>query len=254
MAPWIDAARAAIELEKPRLAALRGRFLRDQFRRKIEVELADVHVRECTPAVQWTRWSAEAPAASRRVVGEDRPERLIEIHAVSQKRPVQDAFLRRAELLQRAVAAAVLERRARLEPMHADARRTRNRARAPAASVKRPLPQCSAPSAKPHSAMSNPGWSARTWNRPTTVSLSLSVMPNANDCPASRCRCVQAMNFSNPSSVGGGGEIRRVTSGEPNAASSAGASEARSSRSDNGRSLKNGQAGAPVAGGDVGVG
>ena len=52
-----DAARAPIELEKPRLAALRGGFLRDEFRRKIEIELADVHVRECTPEAQCTRWS-----------------------------------------------------------------------------------------------------------------------------------------------------------------------------------------------------
>ncbi len=45
-----DAAGAAIELEQPCPAALLGRFLGDQFGREIEVELANVHVRECTPA------------------------------------------------------------------------------------------------------------------------------------------------------------------------------------------------------------
>ena len=54
------------------------------------------------------------------IVGEDRPERLIEVDAVSQKRTLQHAFLRRAELVERAVAAAVLECRTRLEPVHPD--------------------------------------------------------------------------------------------------------------------------------------
>ena len=54
------------------------------------------------------------------VVREDRPERLIEVDAVSQERTLQDAFLRRAELVQRAVAPAVLERRTRFEPVHTD--------------------------------------------------------------------------------------------------------------------------------------
>ena len=80
------------------------------------------------------------------------------------------------------------------------------------------------------------------------MSLSFSVIPNANDCPASRCGCVHAMNFSNPSSVGGGGEIRRVTSGEPNAASSAGASDGTQLAQRNRRSLEHRKTGAPVAG------
>ena len=115
-----DTARASIELEQPRLAALRGGFLRDEFRREIEVELADVHIRECTPEAQCTSWSGGNALALRRSSREDRPERLIEVDAVSQERTLQDAFLRRAELVQRAVAPAVLERRARLEPVHAD--------------------------------------------------------------------------------------------------------------------------------------
>src|ERR1700745_3865284 len=50
------------------------------------------------------------------------------------------------------------------------------------------------------------------------------------DLPASRWRFVHAMNFSKPSTVGGGGEIRRVTSALPSDASNAAASLARSSR------------------------
>src|SRR5215831_10334670 len=39
---------------------------------------------------------------------EDRPQGLIVIHAVPQERPVQHAFLRRAQLVERAVASPVL--------------------------------------------------------------------------------------------------------------------------------------------------
>src|SRR5688500_1833732 len=60
---------------------------------------------------------------------EDRPEDLVEILAVAEERAApeagrhraaQDAFLPRADLPERRVAAPVLDRRARFEPMHAD--------------------------------------------------------------------------------------------------------------------------------------
>src|SRR5215831_2737890 len=50
------------------------------------------------------------------------------------------------------------------------------------------------------------------------------------DLPASRWRFVHAMNFSKPSTVGGGGEISRVTSTLPSDESNEVASLARSSR------------------------
>ena len=52
-----------------------------------------------------------------------------------------------------------------------------------------------------------------------------------HDCPAARCRCVHAMNRSNPSTVAGGGEMKRVTSAFIIAAKSDAASLVRSSRS-----------------------
>src|SRR5215467_12829057 len=64
-----------------------------------------------------------------------------------------------------------------------------------------------------------------------TTSLPSSVTPYAMDLPPSRWRVVQAMNFSKPSTVGGGGEIRRVTSALPSDASNAVASLGRNSRS-----------------------
>src|SRR3954447_19222371 len=54
------------------------------------------------------------------VLRENRPERLIEVLAVAQERLAQDALARRADLPQRAVAAAVQHRRPRLEPVRAD--------------------------------------------------------------------------------------------------------------------------------------
>ena len=48
--------------------------------------------------------------------------------------------------------------------------------------------------------------------------------------PAARWRCVHAMNFSNPSSVVGGGEMKRVTSSVVSITNSARASLARRSR------------------------
>jgi hypothetical protein len=35
-------------MQQPRRAAIGGRLLSDQFEGKIEIELADVHARECT--------------------------------------------------------------------------------------------------------------------------------------------------------------------------------------------------------------
>ena len=51
---------------------------------------------------------------------EQRVERLIEIMTVALERPAQDPFLHGAELLKRAVAAAVQDRRARFQTMHAE--------------------------------------------------------------------------------------------------------------------------------------
>src|SRR5580765_2936498 len=99
-----------------------------------------------------------------------------------------------------------------------------------AASMKMPVPQNSEPSAKPHSATSKSDRIERTWNNPMTVSEPLSVTPYAMDLPSWRWRAVHAMNFSKPSTVGGGGEINRVTSAQPSDASNAAASPRRSSR------------------------
>src|SRR5262245_26565796 len=65
------------------------------------------------------------PEATRRAllapgVAQDGPEALIVIHAVAKERGAKHRFLNRAELLQRAVASAVLESGPRLEPVHAD--------------------------------------------------------------------------------------------------------------------------------------
>src|SRR5262247_4078057 len=54
------------------------------------------------------------------VLGQEGPERLIEILAAPAERSSQHRFLHGADLLERAVAAAVLERRARLEASRAD--------------------------------------------------------------------------------------------------------------------------------------
>src|SRR5688500_18874121 len=51
---------------------------------------------------------------------QDRVNHLIVVLAISQERAAQQPLLDRANLSQRAVAAAVLNRRARLEPMNAD--------------------------------------------------------------------------------------------------------------------------------------
>jgi hypothetical protein len=40
-----DDAGSAVELQQTGTAALRGRLLSDELRRKIEVEIADIHVR-----------------------------------------------------------------------------------------------------------------------------------------------------------------------------------------------------------------
>ena len=95
-----------------------------------------------------------------------------------------------------------------------------------------PVPQNSHPIAKPHSAV------AEIERRATAPGTGRSPRPiraatiaKQTDCPAARCRSVHAMNRSNPSTVAGGGEMKRVTSSFVIAAKSAGASLVRSSRS-----------------------
>ena len=61
------------------------------------------------------------------VLVQDRPQRLVEVFAVAEERLAQDAFLHRADLAQRAVAATVRDRRPGLEPVRADRCRTRSR-------------------------------------------------------------------------------------------------------------------------------
>src|SRR6476646_12083759 len=68
---------------------------------------------------------ADRPAERRHALStpvgvEQRVERLIEVPSVAEERPAQNAFLHRAQLLQRAVAAAVQDRGARFEAMHAE--------------------------------------------------------------------------------------------------------------------------------------
>src|SRR3954454_14388060 len=63
-------------------------------------------VRECTLPVP--------------ILVEDRPQRLIEVLAVLLERLAKHPFLHRTELAERAVAAAVADRGARLEAMHTD--------------------------------------------------------------------------------------------------------------------------------------
>ena len=54
------------------------------------------------------------------VLFEHRPEHLVEVFAAAADRSPQDAFLHGAQLAKRAVAAAVLQQHARLEPVRAD--------------------------------------------------------------------------------------------------------------------------------------
>src|SRR3954452_11192715 len=51
---------------------------------------------------------------------EQRVERLVEIPSVAEKRPAENTFLHRAQFLERAIAAAILDGGARFEPMHAE--------------------------------------------------------------------------------------------------------------------------------------
>src|SRR5260370_13703386 len=51
-------------------------------------------------------------------VARDRPEHLVHARPVTAKRPTQDSFAAGTDLLQRAVAAAVLDDRARFEAVH----------------------------------------------------------------------------------------------------------------------------------------
>src|SRR5438477_6696417 len=66
------------------------------------------------------RKSADLLLAQHAPVGvDDRVERLIEVAPVAKERLAKQAFLDGADLLERAVAAAVEDRRARLEPANA---------------------------------------------------------------------------------------------------------------------------------------
>ena len=92
------------------------------------------------------------------------------------------------------------------------------------------MPQYADPIAKPHSAVPNPASSSRSWKIPIAVSVLSSVTAKQTYVPAWRCRSVQAMNRSKPSTVVGGGEMKRDTSSVVSSAQSDGASDARSSR------------------------
>ena len=89
------------------------------------------------------------------VVLADRPDHLIVIDAVAQERSAQDGFAGGAQLLQRAVAAAVADGRARFQPVDADLVKTNART-CFAAAWNIPVPQKLEPMANPHSAMSKP--------------------------------------------------------------------------------------------------
>ena len=109
------------------------------------------------------------------VLVENRPQRLIQVLAVLQERLAKDAFLHGADLPQRAVAAAVADRRARLEPVHADRLEREADDQQFAPSWNTPVPQNGDPIAKPHSAVPNPGSSSRSWKMPIAVSSPVSV-------------------------------------------------------------------------------
>ena len=152
------------------------------------------------------------------------------ILAVAQERFPQDALARGTQLPERRVTAAVGKRRTRLErcvPSVSNANSMVSRAPSP----KTPVPQNSEATTKPHSAVPKSGSSDRTWNRPIAVSDPRDTIAKQTYWPAARCRCVQAVNFSKPSTVVGGGEMKRVTSSVVSATNSDRASPARSSRS-----------------------
>jgi hypothetical protein len=65
---------------------------------------------------------------------------------------------------------------------------------------------------------------------PIAVSVASSVTAKQAYVPAARWRSVQAMNRSKPSTVLGGGEMKRETSSVVSSAKSDGASDVRSSR------------------------
>ena len=95
--------------------------------------------------------------------------------------PSRTRLAGRAHLAQRAVAAAVRYRDARLEPAGADHRRTRTRAPAPPRRRKTPRCQKSDPIAKPHSAVSNVESSRRSWNSPTGCSIPCGIDHEAGE-------------------------------------------------------------------------
>src|SRR3954462_2690921 len=78
----------------------------------------------CCRIVLWlvnSRPLLRDPAAlGRPVLGENRPQRLIQVLAVLQEGLAKDAFLHCADLAERAVAAPVADRGPRLEAMHTD--------------------------------------------------------------------------------------------------------------------------------------
>src|SRR5262249_45927248 len=115
----MDGAALAIEVKKTGRRPLGRRLLRDEIGRQLEVELADVHVRAGSYLLVTRARAADClPAHS--VLGQKRPERLIEVLAAAVERSPQYRFLHGADLLKRAVATAVLECRARLEASRAD--------------------------------------------------------------------------------------------------------------------------------------
>ena len=107
-----DATCAPIELEQPGPAALRRRFLGYQCRREIEVELANVHIRECTPAGSVNEAARARSLRRAPCIRQKSPEHLIVIDTVPKKRAVKDAFLDRAQLVEDAVAPFLMAARA----------------------------------------------------------------------------------------------------------------------------------------------
>ena len=79
--------------------------------------------------------------------------------------------------------------------------------------------------------MPKPRSVSRTWKIPIAVSDPFSVTAKHAYVPAVRCRSVHAMKPLKPSTVDGGGEMKRETSSGVSIANSDFASEVRSSRS-----------------------
>jgi len=86
----------------------------------------------------------------------------------------------------------------------------------------------------------------RTWKRPIAMFDPRGTTAKQTYWPAARCRRVQAMNRSNPSTLVGGGEMKRITSSVVSAANSAGASAISSSAQRHQRAGQRRQSRAPV--------